>query len=308
MNYFFKLICACTLICLPLLASAQQRPVISQYMFNPLALNPAYAGSTGMFSATALHRSQWVNIEGAPSIQTASLHTSLRNRPVGVGAQVWRDQVGIHVDHGVYGMYSYRIRMSHGNLALGLQGGFNNRVSDFNLLHLKHPDDPLLNDRVSRFTANFGTGLYYYNNQMFVGLSVPYMLTNKIFNVPDEISTAREKRYYYLHGGLVVDLSEKFKFRPSALVRMQENQPFAIDLNAMAILDNVLMAGLSYRYGDAFIVLTELQFTPQLRFGYAYDLVSSGQNPFTRGSHEFMLNYRFEIKNHKKDPHCPSYF
>jgi type IX secretion system PorP/SprF family membrane protein len=182
---------------------AQQRSLYSQYMFNGLVLNPAYAGSQKQLSATGLFRKQWVNIEGAPSTFNATIHSGFEKKKIGMGLMVNREEIGIHKDLGVYGSYAYHIVMQKGILAMGLQAGFNNLQSDFNLLSVKHGNDPILNGKVSKFNPNFGTGLYYSTSNAYVGFSIPYLINNKVIQDKDVISYAREARYYFLTGGKV---------------------------------------------------------------------------------------------------------
>ena len=124
---------------------AQQRPLQSLYMFDPLLLNPAYAGNQVQLSTTAIYRNQWVNLDGAPKTFTATAHTGFRKIRAGVGFILSNDQIGIHNDVGFYGCYSYKIPITKkSTLAFGLQGGFNNLRSDYNKLILKNTGDPNL--------------------------------------------------------------------------------------------------------------------------------------------------------------------
>ena len=151
---------------------AQQRPVTSTYMFNGLTLNPAYAGSLNIFSAIVTNRDQWVNIAGAPVYQSLTVHNSFASNRIGVGLLVTNDQVGVHEDMGVYGRYAYKIRTGVCILSMGLQAGFNNRQSDFTETDAFDPTDPLYTN-ISKFSPNFGAGLYLANPSLYVCFSVP---------------------------------------------------------------------------------------------------------------------------------------
>lgn len=283
---------------------AQQRPVYSQYMFNGLVLNPAYAGSQKQLSATAIYRKQWVNIEGAPSTVNATVHSGFENKNVGMGFMVTNDVIGIHNDLGMYLSYAYQIKMEHGTLAMGIQGGFNNLNSDFNKLHLKHSSDPNLFGKIGNFNPNFGTGLYYSTETAYVGLSVPYLLNNKLSIRSDLINNAREARYYFLSAGKVFDLNSSVKIKPSTLLRIQEGAPVGFDANINLILEDIISFGGSYRSNDSFILLFHVIANENFTFGYAYDWVISSLNPHTKGSHEIMLNYRINLTSKP----CHSYF
>ena len=303
-----RLILVSAILLTGLNAFGQQRPVFSTYMFNGLLINPAYAGSLNLFAATVTNRNQWVNVDGAPNYQSVSAHTTWVENRVGTGLTVTRDAVGAHVQYGVYGSYAYKIRMSGGILAMGLQGGFDNRNSDFTKINIKDQADPYLTGNVSRFNPNFGAGLYFANRKFFMGLSVPYILKPKLFAEAQIASEAREARYYYLHVGNVMELSPTVKLNPSILVRAQERANLGYDVNVNLIFSDIVYAGLSYRSGDAVVFLTQLVLNDNFRVGYAYDTVSSALNAFTAGTHEIMLSYRKKIRGSKKDPLCPVYF
>ncbi|MEM6736475.1 MAG: type IX secretion system membrane protein PorP/SprF [Bacteroidota bacterium] len=292
---------------------SQQRPVISTYMFNGLALNPAYAGSLNIFSATFVHRKQWINIDGAPTSNIFSANTALHGNQLGVGLQVSRDEIGVHEETALYFSGAYKIRTDAGILAMGLSGGFDNRRSNFNDLNILDQDDQLLTGVSTRFTPNFGAGLYFANPVMYAGISVPYIIENSLFNIDREntiegtVSEATESRYYYATGGIILDLSPNVKFSPSTLIRYQEQSRVGWDLNATIIFDKIAYAGVSYRSGDALVFLTQLLLNENFRIGYAYDTTVNALDEDSRGTHEILLNYRIKL-NLSKDPQCPVYF
>jgi len=303
-----KLILVLILMVLGLNAYSQQRPVVSTYMFNGLLLNPAYAGSLNLFSATVTSRNQWINVEGAPNTQSVSAHTTWAENRVGTGLNVQRDAIGVHEQYSVYGSYAYKIRMSGGILSMGLQGGFDSRDSDYSKVSLKDPGDALLEGRVTRFSPNVGTGLYFANRKFFAGFSVPYILTPRLYDVQTVSSDARQSRYYYFNIGNVMEISPTVKLNPSVLLRMQQRTPIGWDVNVNVILSDIIYAGVSYRSGDAVVFLAQLVMNENFRVGYAYDTVTSSITGYTPGSHEIMLNYRKKIRGAKKDPLCPVYF
>ncbi len=286
---------------------AQQRPVTSTYMFNGQSINPAYVGSLNVFSAMFIHRKQWINVQGAPTSNIFSMNTSLLKNQIGVGLQVTRDKIGVHEETAVYGSYAYKIKTSAGILALGLSGGFDNRRSDFNELTILNTEDPLLTGTASRFNPNFGTGLYFANSRMYLGVSVPYILENNLYFVENTFSEAKESRYYYGSGGLILDINPNVKLAPSVLVRYQEQNRLGWDLNATIIFDDVAYAGVSYRNGDALVFLTQLILNENFRVGYSYDATTSALTNESRGTHEILLNYRIKLRIFGK-PDCPVYF
>lgn len=288
----------------------QQKTVLSQYMFNGQVLNPAYSGVHEKFSATALYRNQWVNLEGAPTIQTLTVNTGFKRNKTGVGIMISNDKLGIHRDLSLYLSYSYKIQFKNGALSMGLQGGFNHLSSDFNKLNLKNPGGPILAGIRGEYNPNFGAGLFYYSDIAYVGVSVPYIISNKIISEENIISEAREKRYYYMTAGRAFHLNQNVIWKPSVLIRFQEDAPLGYDLNTNFIFHELVTLGASYRSGDAFLWLFELQLNDKFRFGYAYDMTTSQLDQFSNGTHELMLNYRVDISRgvSGKFIPCPNIF
>lgn len=294
---------------------AQQRPVQSLYMFDPLLVNPAYAGSHVQLSGTAIYRNQWVNFDGAPRTLTGTVHSGFRKARVGLGVIFTNDQIGVHSDNSLYGIYSYKIPLSQrkngGVLSMGLQGGFNSLRSDY---FKTTPRDGAEVGVISKFNPNFGTGLFYRSTNLYAGLSIPYMLNNKIIDIIDvemdtTFSTAgKQQRYYYLMGGLTKQLSPVLKWMPSTLIRVQNNAPLSFDINNMFILYDVVGLGFSYRLNDSVVGLFELQINENFHVGYAYDITTSDIRLYSNGSHEIMINYRIKIPRLHTGIPCPSYW
>ncbi len=289
-------------------AFAQQKPVLSQYMFSGLILNPAYAARHNYSSFTAMYRNQWINVPGAPKLGTFTAQSGYKGRKIGTGIMISDDQIGVHDNIQVYASYAYYIEFqNHSKLSMGIQGGFDHLRSDWTLLNLP-PDqqtDPLFNGIETEFFPNFGTGLYYFSESYYVGFSVPYLLSNKKTKEGDFFRDVRHSRNYYLTGGKVFDLSSRFKLKPSFLLRMEDNMPLAIDLNANLFFDEIIDIGVSYRQGDSVIGILGLQMNPFLKFSYAYDWVISKLTPYTHGTHELMLQYRINFNAPRKHRMCP---
>ena len=300
-----KIIILISALC-SVLAQAQQRPLQSLYMFDPLLINPAYAGNHVQLSATAIYRNQWVNLPGAPKTISATVHSGFRNARFGLGMIFGSDQIGVHSDNSLYLAYSYKIPLNRYNgasLAMGLQGGFNNVRSDYSVLN---PKDPDLYGTVTKFNPNFGAGLYYRDKTSYLGVSVPYILNNKLIDT--SIGTARQYRYYYVHAGTTRELNKIIKFKPSVLFRIQDRAPLSFDVNAMWVFYDVVSIGTSYRLKDSFVGLFELQLNTNFHVGYAYDITTSALRQYSNGSHELMINYRIKINKIHKGLECPSYF
>ena len=294
------------LVLFSLQSQAQQRPIFSQYMFNMLALNPAYAGNQKQLSVSALVRNQWVNFDGAPKTQTISSHSNFRDKKIGVGMVLYHESIGVHSDIGAYFSYAYQIKLNKGMLALGIQGGVNHLVSDYTTLKTRTygGGDPTL-QRYKNINPNFGTGLFYSTKTAYLGFSVPYLINNRVMQQNDGVvEQSSERRYYFLTGGKVFDLSPSLKLKPSVLFRMQEQAPFGFDANLNLFIDNILNVGLSYRNHDALTTMFQIDLNENFSFGYAYDITLSGLADHTRGTHELMINYRIRLTT---EP-CHSYF
>ncbi|HEX8041414.1 MAG TPA: type IX secretion system membrane protein PorP/SprF [Chryseosolibacter sp.] len=292
-------------------SGAQQYPVFSQYYFNELVINPAYAGSHVKLSATGMYRNQWVNFPGAPRTYNASAHTALLKNKIGVGIMFNHDEIGSYRNNHVFGYYAYKIHFPDATLSMGLQAGFNLIDADYSALDLQNPGDVSFYSFSSRFKPNFGAGVYYHKKNYFLGFSVPFILNNKLGNSFQTLaSEIREARYYFLRGGILLplDRTEKVKINPSALVRAQEGQPLSFDINTAVIFYDIFSLGTSYRLGDSFISFIDLKISEKLHFGYSYDWTSSDLNGFSNGTHEFMINYRSIIRGVHKDPECPQYY
>lgn len=291
---------------------AQQYPVFSQYYFNELVINPAYAGSHVQFSATAMYRNQWVNFPGAPKTYHLTSHTSLMKNKIGVGLMINHDEIGVYKNEHIYGNYAYKLHFADATLSMGLQAGFNLIGADYSQLDLQDPTDPAFPDLLNQFKPNFGAGVYFSKKNMFAGFSIPFILNNAVLmsSADDIAGGIKEARYYMLRGGAVFPITrgEKVKINPSTLIRMQEGQPMSFDINNAFIFYDVFSIGTSYRLGDSFITFIDLKLSERFHFGYSYDLTSSSINGFSNGTHEFMLNYRTVIRKLHGNPECPAYY
>jgi type IX secretion system PorP/SprF family membrane protein len=281
-------ICACLM---PAAASAQQDPLYSQYMFNLLAFNPAYAGNHEVISLMALTRHQWVGFEGAPTTQTLTGHSPLPVRNLALGGTVIHDKAGPVTQTGVFVDLAYRMRVSENSqLAFGLKGGFDLYNADVSSLSTVEMD-PANAGNISEFLPNFGFGLFWHSERHYLGLSAPKLLTNEINSVDGVTTMASEARHYFLMGGYVFDLGRDLRFRPSFMLRAVEGAPLSLDLNAHFLLRDRIWFGALYRVGNAFGVMAQYQVNEQLRIGYAFDLMTNALGAHNAGTHELMVGY-----------------
>lgn len=288
----------------------QQYPVFTQYYFNELVINPAFAGSHVQLSLNSTYRNQWVNFPGAPRTVSMSGHTSLVNGKVGVGLLVNNDIIGSYNNQNVFSYYAYKIHFNKGILSMGLQAGFNLLRVDFSKLTLVDLTDQSFLPANS-MRPNVGAGLYYSKHNFFAGFSVPFILTNTSqVNPESTLSQVTEARYYFFRTGGIIPLgmSKNISLNPSILVRAQEGQPLSIDLNAGVILYDLFSTGVSWRSGDAFISFVDFKITEKFHFAYSYDWTASSLRKYSNGSHEFMINYRAKVTKSQKGLPCPTYY
>lgn len=283
-------------LCNPVLAAGQQIPVLSQYMFNGLVINPAYAGSKDYMSATLMVRKQWSGFDGAPSTQNASIHGPLRKKKIGLGLMISNDKIGIINQTDVYTSYAYHLPTGRGKLSFGLQGGISYFKSNFADLQYWDSDDPVyaLNS-LTTLQPNFGFGMYYYQDKFYAGLSIPQLVSYdsiQTFNFSKE-EIHHLSRHYYFNSGIIWQVNRDFIIRPSVLVKYAQNAPVQYDINLNLLLSNIFWVGASYRSGDAIVGIFEYQVSRKLRIGYSYDYTLSQLKNFSSGSHEIMLGYDF---------------
>ena len=289
------------IVCLLLMGvtcRAQYHPQYSQYMFNGLALNPAYAGSKEVLSLAALHRtSQWgKSMEGSPVTQTFSGDFPLRNPQLGLGITVFNDKAGYIGQSGAYFAYAFRVRAGEGKLSLGMQAGFDTYRLDLNINDLIDPDDPLFMNTQLSFMPNVGAGAYYYTSKYFIGLSFPKFLAYKA-NVKDHQVKNFKQDFSLpntmLYGGYIYPAGKNIKIKPSALLHYAGKKIFA-DVNCnVGLFEEKLELGVSWRMKNTLAALAQIRLQ-SLCIGYAHDF-SIGKPGAINTSHEIMLRYDFKI-------------
>jgi len=284
---------------------AQQQATYAQYMFNGLAINPAYAGSHGALSASFLSRFQNVGLEGAPNTQTFSAHSPLVNQRMAIGFMVVHDKIGVIGETGINAIYAYKIPVSpQATLSFGLQAGIGMYNARYSQLETYQPDLLFAQD-IQQTRPNIGAGVFLDHKFWYVGLSMPHMVNN-VFSRTSDFETIYQSTPLILSGGYVFTLNPMFKIKPNFLFKVVDERPVELDINAHVLFDEVLWFGLSYKFSNAFTMMTELQLTDQLRFGYAYSITTGPIKSAELGSHEILLNYRFKFN--LKGVVTPRYF
>lgn len=287
-------------------ARAQQDPMYSQYMFNTLAFNPAYAGSPGVLSLMALSRHQWVGFEGAPSTQTLVAHSPVFRPNMALGFTVINDKAGPMRQTGAFADYAYRVRTGDDTqLSFGLRGGINVARADIASLSTVEVD-PANADIRGKLMPNFGFGLFWHAPEWYVGVSTPKLVRNTFGLEGSPLVSATEERHWFLMGGYVMDLGPDMKFKPSLMLRKVVGAPLSLDLNANILLRERIWFGALYRWGNAFGLLGQYQANDQLRVGYAFDLTTTRMGAYNAGTHEIMITY--DMRFFQGNAVSPRYF
>lgn len=291
---------------LPTEVYSQQVATYAQYMFNGLAINPAYAGNHGVLSATALARFQNVGLPGAPQTQTFSLHSPLLNKRVGLGMLVVHDEISVINQTGVHFSYAYRVPVNKKvTLSMGLQGGMSFYKADYTKLDEYDPNDPAFSEDIREARPNIGAGLMIYTNEYYFGISAPSLINNA-FDRGAQFETVYQNKPVLITGGYVFSLHRLLKLKPVFLFKLVDGAPVEFDLNANLLFDEVLWVGVSYKSSKTVSLITQAQVTDQIQFGYSYQITAGPIREVELGSHEIMVNYRF--KYNKKGLTSPRYF
>jgi type IX secretion system PorP/SprF family membrane protein len=283
-------------------------PVYSQYLQNGLVINPAYAGTRGILSGFVSYRMQWMGINGSPSLQTVSLHTPMKNDKVALGLTAQFMQFGFTKSTSIYGIYAYHIRVRNGKLSFGLKGGadISNTVYPAENFLTSSGDPVFVNDK-PYVLPNIGAGVYYFNDKIFAGVSVPSFLSYRKTGTGSVQAYHRFNEYdiVFSAGGLFT-ISQLLKFKPSLLIdySLQNTKKLTqFDINGNFILADLIWLGASWRTSERVVVgILQVQLNPQLMFGFSYDYPVGRMNSFSKGSSEFVLRYEFSSRISAANP------
>ena len=297
-------------------SKAQQDPMYTQYMFNTQTINPAYTGTWESLSFMVLSRQQWAGLEGAPQTYTFSMQAPLKNERVALGLNVISDIIGLEKRFYTFVDYSYLLPIKEGmKLRLGLKGGFtnySNNLSEYRTnTTVSGIVDPAFQGEIDKkFVPNFGIGGFLFGEKYYVGFSIPKILSQDFENNYNNLSVNADMRHYFLMAGLVFDLGENLKFKPTMLTKAtfssESGAPVELDLTANFLFKEKFWLGAMYRTGDSFGFIAQWIIDKKLRIGYAYDYTTTHLQNFHSGSHEIMVSY--EMRFLKELIASPRYF
>lgn len=281
---------------------AQQDPAYSLFMYNGTSINPAMAGSAETLTASMLYRKQWAGIEGAPQTKSLNIDAPVLQDKLGLGLSIINDKIGVVKNLNINSQYAYRIKFEKGALAMGLQAGINNYAADYTsvITNSSNTTDNSFSENTNRMIFNFGSGVYYYSEKFYAGFSVPHIINQKLDGIQDENGAqSRQYRHYFLTAGFVFNVGDKYKVKPSTLLKVAEGAPMQLDLNTNVWYDDVVSLGVSYRTNDSVSGLFQLQLGKQFRLGYAHDFIISTLSRYAVGNNEVMIQYQLTKKNSK---------
>lgn len=313
-----NILLATTAVIISQQAIAQQDPMYTHYMYNTLAVNPAYAGTRDALTMTALMRNQWVGFDGAPRSITGTVHTPIGEK-IGFGLSFINDQIGPLKNNQIYADLAYHLKLSSkAKLSFGVKGGVNlwsANLGALKTLNDKEVDPSQFNYNVNNsLTPNVGAGIYYYRERFYMGVSVPKLLRNTIgttSTVAGSVNSSNlitEQFHWFVIMGTVFNLNQSVKLKPTALLKATEAAPLEADFTGTFIFNDKFNLGAMYRTGDAVGALLGINLSPQLYAGYSFDWSFVNNTArYNRGSHEVMLRYDL-IFNNKKQIKSPRYF
>lgn len=306
MKGYFKILIMGLAMVVALPSIAQQLPQFTQYMYNTIAINPAYAGSRETLTLVGLHRNQWLGFPGAPTTQTLSIHSPLRNENIGLGFSFINDELGFENQIYMYGDFSYTIKLNAiSKLTFGLKAGYTSFHLDNRLFEL-NSDDQLIGRLENRWRPNIGAGVMWLWERGYLGLSAPRLINHDYTDSPYK---AMERISYYFTGGYVFDIGLDTKFKPAFMVKATNGATLSTDISANFLFFDKLWLGTAYRFNSttgALGFMTDYQILRDWRIGYTFELPTSEIRPYTHGTHELVL--MFEVFNPRRRVTSPRYY
>ncbi|MFO7851406.1 MAG: PorP/SprF family type IX secretion system membrane protein [Bacteroidota bacterium] len=296
------------LILLAAVANGQLNPTSSQYVLNPVSINPAFAGGKGALNIFTFYGKQWVGVDGSPSTLTVSADAPFANQKLGLGLMVISDKIGVTQENQITSAYAYKIHMEDGMLAFGLGAGIiltNTAYSD--LIVLDPGDEIYTQDSKTFAVPNFSFGMHYSADNFFAGISIPRLLNYSFdFAKNKYVFDNKAASYsYLLNTGYIIDAGENIKISPSILLRyssIPDPSKFQFDINTHLCLYDKFWLGGSYRNNRTIATMFQFQPNNQLRIAYSYNFEISELGRYSNGSHEIMMNYIFKYKVEAVNP------
>lgn len=294
---------------------AQEEIRFSNFTFNRLVYNPAYAGSTDFMEAVLTHRNQWVDVDGSPETSSLAVQTPINNTKFGLGATIYQNKIGIQKDIALFFSYSYHLKVNHESfLSLGIQGGFINKQVNWTDLTTYDPNtkanDPAFPDsNISTLVPNFGIGAYYRTPKYFISFSLPRLLSNELPDtkgIGENVNFEAKNIQAYLGAGFRTPIRFDLDIEPSVMFSSAYSTSANMILNIIFHHDTGISAGGGFRTDKSWAANVGYKISPRLKFSYTYEKAFG--NSTTKGyvNHEFIINYNISLK--KSQITSPRYF
>ena len=274
------------------LAFSQQDAQFTQYMFNHLSVNPAYAGTREVMDVSVIHRRQWSRIEGGPVNSSLVLQMPLGKKKAGFGVEMSSEKIGPKSIGSLKGSYSYRIKLGSGKLAFGLKLGMSNYQYDWGKIKYRDQNDPYAQQTQESwmvFSADYG--MYYYTKSLYAGICITHLNQDNLYNVHDSLNEGTQVPHIFAPFGVGIQVNENFIINPSVMLKMAPAAPMSIDLNCNFLIDNKLWLGVGARSGNGISILAMWNMNNKMRMGYSYDYGMNKIGVIGRGAHELVLGY-----------------
>lgn len=275
---------------------AQQDPMYTMYMLDKVLINPAYTGSSNWAVGTLKYRKQFVGFTGSPETETFNFHAPIQKKHIGLGLKVINDKTDVTSNLNASLFYSYHLNFAGGKLSAGIEAGVYNRKINYPKLILLDPvDNSIPLTAKSSLIPDVSIGIYYQKKQFYLGLSDCHLLK---FGFNYKTVNSTQERLYshmYLLMGKVFEISEKWTFEPSALVKYQSAAPVQLDINASVSYKDRIAVGAQYRTGDAVAAIVKIGILENLRVAYSYDMTISGLSGYSKGAHEIIVSYGIKL-------------
>lgn len=271
----------------------QRDPVYSQYMFDKVLINPAYAGSSNWIVGSLKYRNHLMGIEGAPQTNLFTFHAPIQKKSMGVGLKAIYDQTAVTNTLTISGIYSFHLGFGNGKLSFGLEGGMVYSSTGYQKLIRHDPDDPSIPETLeTAIVPDASFGIYYQSEKYYAGAALYHMFSSKLL-MPESANTEmiQLEKTAYLFGGYILDVSKTFALEPGGLLKYAPGAPLQADLNLNLIYNERITLGGSYRMGGTAAVLLKVDVTEGIRIAYSYDLNFSALSNVSSGSHEIMISF-----------------
>lgn len=284
---------------------AQQDAQYTQYMYNTINVNPAYAGSRGVTSIFGLHRTQWVGLDGAPTTNAFSINAPLGSN-LGGGLSFVNDKIGPTNENTISADISYTIQTSETyKLSFGVKGTANLFNLDVSKLNPEQAGDPSLQNLDNNFSPNVGAGVYFHSDKLYLGASVPNFFETKRYSDNDFVVNKERMNFYFI-GGYVFDVTQSLKFKPAFLTKVVEGAPLQVDVSGNFLINEKFVLGAAWRWSAAVSLMAGFQVSDGIYIGYGYDLETTRLRRYNSGSHEVFL--RFELFKRENKIVSPRFF